>query len=125
MPRLFKTQSANCLCPLFNELITHTLQAILVFLLKPYTFTPAIFTGPFCRTIQAWGYYGFLPKTKLSSAQNKNQYQGDNVRNYHAKLSAVLETFRIASERLRNVTLPIGAGEMLTVDIKTCILYII
>ena len=79
-------------------------------MLKPYTFTPDIFTGPFCRTIQALGYYGFLPKTKLSSAQNKNQYQGDNVRNYHAKLSAVLETFRIANERLRNVTLPIGAG---------------
>jgi hypothetical protein len=59
----------------------------------PYNFTPAIFTEPFCRTIQAWGYHGFLPKTKLSSAQYKNQRQGDIVRNYHAQLSAMLETF--------------------------------
>ena len=95
------------------------------FSLKPYMFTPAIFTEPFRRTIQAWGYHGFLPKTKLSSAQNKNLNQGDNVRNYHAQLSAVLETFRTANERLRNVTLPIGAGGMLTVDVKTCILFII
>jgi hypothetical protein len=36
------------------------------FLLKPYMFTPAIFTEPFCRTIQAWGYHGFLPKTNLT-----------------------------------------------------------
>ncbi len=72
------------------------------FSLKPYMFTPAIFTEPFCRTIQAWGYHGFLPKTKLSSAQNKNLNQGDNVRNYHAQLSAMLETFRTANARLRN-----------------------
>jgi hypothetical protein len=95
------------------------------FSLKPYMFPPAIFTEPFRRTIQAWGYHGFLPKTKLSSAQNKNLNQGDNVRNYHAQLSAVLETFRTANARLRNVTLPIGTGGMLTVDVKTCILFII
>ena len=95
------------------------------FSLKPYMFTPAIFTEPCRRTIQAWGYHGFLPKTKLSSAQNKNQDQGDNVRNYNAQLRAVLETFQTANECLRNVTLPIGAEGMLTVDVKTCILFII
>ncbi len=95
------------------------------FSLKAYMFTPAIFTEPFRRTIQAWGYHGFLPKTKLSSAQNKNQHQGDNVRNYHAQLRAVLDTFRTVNERLLNVPLPIGAGGMLTVDVKTCILFII
>ncbi len=71
------------------------------------------------------GYHGFLPKTKLSSARNKNLNQGDNVSNYHVQLSAVLETFRAANERLRNVTLLIGTGGMLTVDVKTCILFII
>ena len=39
------------------------------FSLKPYMFTPAIFTETFRRTIQAWGYHGFLPKPKASSAQ--------------------------------------------------------
>jgi hypothetical protein len=53
------------------------------FLLKPYMFTPAIFKEEFRRKIQAWRYHGFLPKTKLSSAQNQSsRKQGDNVRNY-------------------------------------------
>ena len=41
------------------------------FSLKPYMFTPAIFTESFRRTIKAWGFHGFLPKVKLSSAQNQ------------------------------------------------------
>jgi hypothetical protein len=40
------------------------------FSLKPYMFTPAIFTESFCRTFKAWGYHGFLPKCKNSSVQN-------------------------------------------------------
>ena len=47
------------------------------FSLKPYMFTPAIFTESFRRTIKAWGYHGFLPKVKLSSAQNQIQRQGE------------------------------------------------
>ena len=39
------------------------------FSLKPYMFTPAIFTESFRRTFKAWGYHGFLPKCKKSSAQ--------------------------------------------------------
>ena len=39
------------------------------FSLKPYMFTPAIFTKRFRRTIKAcWGYHGFLRKVNLSSA---------------------------------------------------------
>jgi hypothetical protein len=45
------------------------------FSLKPYMFTPAIFTENFRRRIQAWGYHGFIPKSKKSSAQNKNRLQ--------------------------------------------------
>jgi hypothetical protein len=51
--------------------------------LKPYMFTPAIFNKKFRRTIQAWGYHWFLPRSKASSAQNKGKNQGDNVCNYH------------------------------------------
>ena len=43
------------------------------FSLKPYMFTPAIFTESFQRTIQAWGYHGYLPKSKTSTAQNQTQ----------------------------------------------------
>jgi hypothetical protein len=70
--------------------------------LKPYMFAPAIFKGEFLRKIQAWGYHGFLPKPKLSSAQNQaSMKQGDNVRNYHAQLYAVSNSFTTASRLLK------------------------
>ena len=93
--------------------------------LKPYMFTPAIFKEKFRRTIQAWGYHGFLPRSKASSAQNKGKNQGDNVRNYHQQLYKVLESFTTAGPRLCNVTLPIGPKGFICVDIVTCILFVI
>ena len=95
------------------------------FSLKPYMFTPAIFKEKFRRTIHAWGYHGFLPKAKVSSAQNKTQIQGDNIRNYHAELYAVLQSFTLAGPRLRNIILPLGASGSICVDIITCILFVI
>jgi hypothetical protein len=95
------------------------------FSLKPYMFTPAIFTEAFRRTINAWGYHGFLPKTKVSSAQNTTQRQGDNIRRYHAQLAAVLESFQTAGPLLRNVQLPLGPTGTICVDIVTCILFIV
>lgn len=95
------------------------------FSLKPYMFTPAIFTESFRRTFKAWGYHGFLPKSKKSSAQNQTKKQGVNIGNYHAELRVVLNTFRSANNRLRNITLPIGPNGSITVDIVTCILFVI
>ena len=95
------------------------------FSLKPYMFTPAIFTETFRRRIQAWGYHGFLPKSKKSSAQNKKETLGNNMRNYHAQLYAVLQSFTTAGPRLKNVLLPIGPHGAMRVDIVTCILFII
>ena len=95
------------------------------FSLKPYMFTPAIFKEKFRRKIGAWGYHGFLPKSRDSSAQNQTKPQGDNLRNYHAQLNVVLKTFQTANDRLKNVTLPLGPTGEMTVDIKTCILFII
>jgi Plavaka transposase len=96
------------------------------FSLKPYMFTPAIFNETFRRKIQAWGYHGFLPKPKLSAAQNRGMKLGDNVRNYHAQLYAVLTSFTQAGPSLTNVELPIGPqGSMMQVDIVTCILFVI
>jgi hypothetical protein len=56
------------------------------FSLKPYMFTPAIFTEKFRRSIKAWGYHGFLPKRKSSSAQKQTLRMGDAIRNYHKEL---------------------------------------
>ena len=49
------------------------------FSLKPYMFMPAIFTESFRRTFKAWGYHGFLPKCKNSSAQNQRKKQGSTL----------------------------------------------
>ena len=43
-------------------------------------------------------YHGFLPKVKLSSAQNQIQRQGDPICNYHMQLRHVLSTFASANE---------------------------
>ena len=89
-------------------------------------FTPAIFKETFRRKIEAWGYHGFLPKPKLSAAQNRGMKLGDNVRNYHTQLYAVLTSFTRAGPSLTNVKLAIGPqGSMVQVDIITCILFVI
>jgi hypothetical protein len=64
-------------------------------------FTPVIFTEKFCRKIEAWGYHGFLPKSRVLSAQNQTQAQGDNLRKYHAQLHVVLQTFTTANDCLK------------------------
>ena len=88
-------------------------------------FSPAIFIEMFCRRIEAWGYHGFLAKSRASSAQNQIQPQGDNLRKYRAQLKVVLHTFTTANDRLKNVTLPITPTGQIIVDVKTCILFII
>ena len=95
------------------------------FSLKPYMFSPAIFAETFCRRIEAWGYHGFFPKSRASSAQNQIQPQGDNLCKYHAQIKVVLHTFTTANDRLKNVTIPIGPTGQMTVDVKTYILFII
>ena len=101
----------------------HTCTGNARFLLKPYMFAaPAIFKEEFRRKIQDWGYYGFRPKIKLSSAQNQTSMkQGDNICNYHAQLNAKLSSFTAAGPHLTNVLLPIGPSGMMKVDVITCI----
>ncbi len=83
-------------------------------------FTLALFTEKFRRAIKAWGYHGFLPKSKTSSVQNQTQLPGENIRNYHAQLNTVLESFHHAVPCLRDVVLPMGpTGAM------PCILFVI
>ena len=95
------------------------------FSLKPYMFTPAIFTAAFRRTLPAWAFHGFLPKPKCSSAENNVKGQGDNIRNYHKQLSAILQTFKHASNRLTDILLPIGPNGFMKVDIVVCLLCIV
>jgi hypothetical protein len=95
------------------------------FSLKPYMFTPVIFTEKFRRSIKAWGYHGFLPKRKSSSSQKQTLCMGDAIRIYHKELDAVLETFRKCSAQLCGVHLPIGPKGRICVNIVTCVLFII
>ena len=123
--RLIADPSTQLFVPIIQWIDRTTVSGNDRFSLKPYMFTPAIYTATFRRTIQAWGYHGYLPKPKVSSAQNTVQRQGDNIRNYHAQLGKVLETFRTANERLRNVRLPLGHKGSIVVDVVTCILFVI
>jgi hypothetical protein len=66
-------------------------------------FIPAIFIEKFWRSIKAWGYHGFMPKRKPSSAQNQVQHQGNPIQNNHAELSGALDSFRECGPRLRGV----------------------
>jgi hypothetical protein len=87
--------SGSVYCKAYNQLITDPEKQLFVpiiqwidctsvtgndcFLLKPYMFTPAIFTKIFRRSIKAWGYHGFLPKRKSSSAQKQTLCMGDAI----------------------------------------------
>ena len=95
------------------------------FSLKPHMFTTAIFTEKFRRGIEAWGYHGFLPKAKASSAENSTKKQGDTTRKYHAELSAEMECLTRQDPRLKNVILPIGPTGFMKVDIVVCLLFVI
>ena len=117
----------------YNRLITNPMRELFVpiiqwidrtsvtgnnrFLLKPYMFTPAIFTESLQRQKDAWVYHGFLPKLKSSSAQNQSIRPGDNMRNYHAQLNAVLHSFNTSHLKLKNVWLPLGPTKQMQVDI--------
>jgi hypothetical protein len=88
-------------------------------------FTPAIFFERFWRCIKAWGYHGFMPKRKSSSAQNQVQHQGNSINNYHTELGGAHESFRECGPHLCGVVLPIGPSCYLRVDIVTCLPFVI
>ena len=95
------------------------------FELKPHMFTLAIFKEEFRRKIDAWGYHGFIPKPKASSAENSTRKQGDNIRRYHAELSGEMESMSNNDQRLKNVLLPIGPTGFMKVEIVVCLLFVI
>ena len=67
----------------------------------------------------------FYQNQKRCLHKTKKMKQGDNIRNYHAQLSAVLDSFTTAGPQLRNVLLPIGQNGSMQVDVITCILLVI
>lgn len=123
--RLIRDPTRQLFVPIIQWIDRTTVTGNERFSLKPYMFTPAIFSEKFRRSIKAWGYHGFLPKRKCSSAQLKTLKMGDSLRKYHTELRAALESFRTCSERLRGVYLPIGPKGVMKVDIVTCVLFII
>jgi hypothetical protein len=96
------------------------------FSLKPFMFTPAIFTEKFRRTFPAWAFHGFIPEDHCSAAENKCKKEVDNIRrHYHAQLKELLKTFNYANSLLKGVALPIGSNGFIKCDIVTCLLFII
>jgi hypothetical protein len=123
--RLITDPTKQLFVPIIQWIDRTTISGNDRFSLKPYMFTPAIFKEKFRRSIKAWGYHGFLPKNTTSTAQNAIKKQGDNMRNYHKELEAVLTTFRESGPRLKGIILPIGSQGFIRVDIVTCVLFII
>jgi hypothetical protein len=66
--RLITNPSRQLLVPIIQWIDCTSVTGNDRFSLKPYMFTPAIFTESFWSTIQAWGYHGYLPKSKTSTA---------------------------------------------------------
>jgi hypothetical protein len=122
---LIQDPSKEMLIPIIQWIDRTTVTGNDRFSLKPYMFTLGIFTEQFRRQITAWAYHGFLPKSNTSTAQNQTKKRGANIRHYHAQLATVLETFRTAGPRLKNVVLPVGPTQSMVVDVITCVLFII
>ena len=91
---------------------------------KPYMFHRPFSKKPIAAQFKHGVIMGFFQK-KTSSAQNQTQTQGNNIRNYHAELYAVLHLFTIAGPQLCNIMLRLGPKGAICVDIITCILFVI
>ena len=79
---------------------------------------PSHFHEDFRRKIQAWGYHGFLPKTKLSKAQNQSSMK------LPCAIIQSVEIVQHAGPQLTNVSLPFVPNRMMRVDVITCILFV-
>ena len=113
------------LCPLICWFDRTVISGNDKFSLAPYMFTFGIFTEKFRRTLDAWAVLGYMPKSKMSSAERKGMDKGEGVRDYHAKLYEMLKSFYDSKDRLEGIELPIGPDGTMTVDILCPILFII
>lgn len=93
------------------------------FSLAPVMFTLGIFTEVFRHSFDAWAVLGYMPDLRLSSAERAKLAKGEAMRGYHAKLSAIFESYLTADDRLKNVTIPIGPTGSITCDLVVVFLY--
>ena len=123
--RYITNPAKQLLCPLISWFDRTVISGNDKFSLAPYMFTFAIFTEKFRRTIDAWKVLGYMPKSKMSSAERKGMDKGEGVRDYHVKLYQLLESYIKSADRLKNVVLPIGPHGSMLVDVICPILFII
>jgi hypothetical protein len=96
--RLITNPSRQLLAPIIQWIECTSVTGNDKFSLKPYMFTPAILQNRFGAPFKLGATMDICQKVK-------HQLQGDNIRNYHARLSQVLHRFRTAESRLRGVAL--------------------
>ena len=95
------------------------------FKLEPWSFTPLIFTEKARRKADFWRVLGYANVLKCTKAERQKLKKGQSCRMYHKQLQTILHHINASSDRLRNVTLPIGPNRSLRVDIVCPLLYVI
>jgi hypothetical protein len=100
-----RIQHNNCLFQLFNELTAPTSQAMVGF--HPYTLTPTFLKSNFNARYNPGDTMDFFLKQNCHGTNQSSMKQGNSVRNYHAQLCKVLQSFTTVGPQLTNVSLPI------------------
>ena len=95
------------------------------FKLEPWSFTPLIFKEKVRRKADFWRVLGYVNMLKYSKAERQKLKKGQSCRMYHKQLQTILQHISASSDRLKNVTLPIGPNRNLRVDVVCPLLYVI
>ena len=95
------------------------------FKLEPWSFTPLIFNEKARRKADFWKVLGYVNVLKYTKAERQKLKKGQACRMYHKQLQVIMHGIHLASDQLKNVTLPIGPNRNLRVDIVCPLLYVI
>ena len=125
---LVTNPSKQFLCPLIIYTDAAAVDSLFRFLVEPLVFTVAVLSQDARSKANAWRPLGYVQQLKSSLRSDEHILSGDaKSRNYHAQLSAMLETLRLAqspmASTLKNVKIYLF-GKVITVDILCPILFI-
>jgi hypothetical protein len=125
---LVTNPSKQFLCPLIIYTDAAAVDSLFRFLVEPLVFTVAVLSQDARSKANAWRPLGYVQQLKSSLRSDEHNLSGDaKARNYHAQLSAMLETLRLAqspkTSTLKNVEIYLF-GKVVTVDILCPILFI-
>ena len=84
-----------------------------------------IFNEKARRKADFWKVLGYVNVLKYTKAERQKLKKGQACRMYHKQLQVIMHGIHLASDQLKNVTLPIGPNRNLRVDIVCPLLYVI